>query len=162
MLTFKQGKVFPLKEKSAGRTFQIFPKKAGEKKLKGKIIEFKSTDKGLKYRVIGLDQEEKTGLILWGELPKNFPKDKNKILAEKDALLPEILKATSEAGHTHPHFEEVDKNELIINFLSTLQLVSDQKNVSDLSSEIKSKFRAHFKCTNDAIYYEFYFKIKDI
>jgi hypothetical protein len=69
-------------------------------KLKQKVIEFKCDEIGLSYQVIGLDKKNKTGLILWSNLPTNFPRTDKEILDNKYKLLPEILKITSEADHT--------------------------------------------------------------
>lgn len=70
--------------------------------LKKDIIEFECEDNraGLKYRVIGLDNKEKTGLIEWTNLPNDFPRDKNEILAAKDKLLIPILEEISKVGYT--------------------------------------------------------------
>ena len=74
--------------------------------LKKNIIEFKRVESGFSYRVIGLENDEKMGLIPWGMLPKNFPKKDEEILAKKDKLLPTIFSITSNAGHTHSNLNQ--------------------------------------------------------
>lgn len=86
--------------------------------LKEKVIEFESTTEGIRYRVVGLDNFEKVGVILWADLQKewpSFPKDKKEILAQKDKSLSVILKISSAAGYTTPLipseiFESLCKN----------------------------------------------------
>ena len=71
--------------------------------LEQNIIEFQWKKNGFNYRVIGLDNEMKTGFIPWsdlGLLPDNFPKNNKGILDNKGKLLPIILRITSRAGHT--------------------------------------------------------------
>lgn len=69
-------------------------------KLKKNIIEYKCEANGLRYRVIGLDNQEKIGLITWADLPNDFPRNQNAILENKEKLLAQILIATSKLGHT--------------------------------------------------------------
>ena len=70
-------------------------------KLAPHVIEFNCEDDGIRYRVIGLDEVEESGLIPWKRLPKDFPTDSETILAKKYDCLPAILEVTSRAGHTH-------------------------------------------------------------
>lgn len=68
--------------------------------LKQNIIKIKCEDKGLSYRVFGVDNKVKSGLIPWDKLPPDFPRENTKILAYKSNLLPYILIVTSAVGHT--------------------------------------------------------------
>ncbi len=73
-----------------------------DNKLKEKTIEFKCTELGLKYRVIGLDKKEVSDTIPWGDLP-TVPQTDKEILAKKDQiLLLPLLDATAKKGHTSP------------------------------------------------------------
>ncbi len=64
-------------------------------KLERNIIEFKCEASGFKYRVIGLDNIEKTNELPWGMLDKvfhHFPKTDQEVLANKGKILPIILR----------------------------------------------------------------------
>ncbi|MEO8964262.1 MAG: hypothetical protein ABI370_06290 [Gammaproteobacteria bacterium] len=71
-----------------------------EGELQANIIEFKCEAKGLSYRVIGLDDTMKTATMPWDKLPPKFPREDKEILGNKNKLLIDILKPTSDAGHT--------------------------------------------------------------
>lgn len=58
-----------------------------------------STDKGLKYKVIGLDGEIETGTLSWDKLP-GVPHEESKIIKNQGKFLPIILKQTANEGHT--------------------------------------------------------------
>lgn len=68
--------------------------------LKENVIEFKCEENGFRYRVLGLDNQEKTGLIAWDKLPDSFPRNNEAILTSKNKLVFAVLKITSKAGHT--------------------------------------------------------------
>lgn len=63
--------------------------------LYGKIIEFKCDETGFCYRLLSSGAEEKAGLILWSDLPKDFPRNETAILADKSKVLPLILSSIS-------------------------------------------------------------------
>ncbi len=63
------------------------------------VIEFKCVKAGLSYRVMGLDNQEKRGVIPWEKLPSCQHNDKE-ILRKKKQFLPKILNITSGMGHT--------------------------------------------------------------
>lgn len=56
-------------------------------------------DEGLKYDVIGLDNNLKTAIIPWDKLDE-FPRDVVKIKDLKNQFLPKLLDVISNAGHT--------------------------------------------------------------
>jgi hypothetical protein len=58
-----------------------------------------STNEGLEYEVIGLDNRLKTATMSWDKL-NEFPRDASKIKDLKNLLLPKLLDVASNAGHT--------------------------------------------------------------
>lgn len=87
--------------KNAGYDLQPLSKN----KLEKGMIEFEMVDGKLKYRVIGLDGEEKSGEILLENSTKGSSLDPVEILNQKNIFIPEILKHTSSVGHTCPSKE---------------------------------------------------------
>lgn len=78
-----------------------------EKKLEKRTIEIECRKEGLKYRVVGLDDQMKESIILWDKLPSNFPRENAAVLNEKYNLLPKILEITSKEEHTPSKNERV-------------------------------------------------------
>ncbi len=84
-----------------------------------KTIEIRNsqTVNGLEYRVIGLDKTEKQGTILWKDLsdyhePSDWygKKTAASVVCRQDQYLPEILKLTSQNGHTHAYAAHSDEH----------------------------------------------------
>jgi hypothetical protein len=70
------------------------------KELKENIIELKSEEKGLRYRVIGIYDKEETDIIPWDKIPGGRFINEEEILKNNNKFLPAILKWTEEKGHT--------------------------------------------------------------
>lgn len=77
--------------------------------LRSGEIYLQCIEKGLQYKVTGLDGKLKDNTISWDQFPKDFPRELSKIKSNEDCLLA-ILNQTSKAGHTHfPLKEKINK-----------------------------------------------------
>jgi hypothetical protein len=77
-----------------------------EKKLEAGTIEFQCKSKGLEYSVMGPNNEIRTRLVPWKDLPK-FPKDADLILKRKNELLPILVRETMKVGDTQPSYKSL-------------------------------------------------------
>ena len=115
--------------------------------LRANIIEFICEEEGLRYRVRRgpYNSDEITDLIIpWNELPENFPKNDGDVLANKDKLLPEILKVTSKKGgptHNKKTYEDEEERlnkKFIQLFCLRNRLLDEYKEQPDIISFIRT------------------------
>lgn len=77
-------------------------------KLEPRKLYIETTEVGLRYKVVGLDETPKEDTIPWDKLQK-FPPNALAIIESKGSFLPQILEITSKAGHTLPLSTQADE-----------------------------------------------------